>query len=169
MIIIPVSKDFKGIETVKSFYNKLNLKFLPAFLDKNNKWFREIKVSNLSVIFIIDSQRKNAMLMGGKIDWFDEENIALIKKYTSIKRPYNQDYVSSLNEHATVVDKSKSKNQARNFGQETILKSIETNMSPEIEKSKLKQGEISITNVSEKDFTNRRPVNLNYNRNNRGE
>ena len=108
VIVIPISEDFKGAEVVRSFYNKNNLKFLPAFLDKNNKWFREMKVSSLPTTFIIDSQGRNVMLMSEKVDWLDEANISLIKKYTSVKQPYNQDYVSLLNEHKIVVDKPKS-------------------------------------------------------------
>ena len=168
VIVIPISEDFKGAGVVRSFYNKHNLKFLPAFLDKSNKWFREMKVSSLPATFIIDSQGKNVMLMSEKVDWLDETNISLIKKYISTKQPYNQDYVSLLNEHRIVIDKSKSKKKNESLAQEVILKSIETNVSPEVTKSKLKQGEINMTNPHEKDFTNRRPVNLNYNRNNRG-
>ncbi|NRA74276.1 MAG: TlpA family protein disulfide reductase [Rickettsiales bacterium] len=163
IIIIPVSEDFKGVDAVKSFYNKFNLRFLPAFLDKNNRWFREMKVSALPTTFIVDSQGKTVMSMSGNVDWLDKKNIALIKKYISAKQPYNPDYVSLLNEHSVAVDKPKlPKQDQNNTNGEALLRSIETNLAPAIDEDKLKQGEIGMGNAPKNNFTDRRPVNLGY-------
>ena len=163
IIIIPVSEDFKGAKVVKDFYNKFNLKFLPAFLDKNNRWFREMKVTALPTTFIVDSQGKNVMVMSGNIDWLDKENIALIKKYISAKQPYNPDYVSLINEYSVKPDKQEYK--AKNLKAEDTLRSIETNLAPVLEEDKLMQGEIGMANIPKNNFTDRRPVNSGYNTN----
>ena len=164
IIIIPISEDFKGAETVKAFYNKSNLKFLPAFIDKNNRWFKEMKVSSLPATFIIDSQGRNVMSMGEKVDWLDEKNINLIRRYISSKQPFNQDYVSLLDEHSVVDDKPNPKIKHDDNGKKAaFLRAIETNLSTNVDKNKLEQGEIGMANPSKNNFTERRPVNLDIN------
>ena len=160
VIVIPVSEDFKGTSIVKDFYNKHNLKFLPAFLDRNNKWFKEMKVANLPATFIIDSQGRNVMHLSGDVDWLDEKNIALVKRYISGKQPYNQDYISLLNEHS-VVDAKASSNNKYNNDKESFMRSIETDVSLELDDDQLGRGEIAMSNAETKEnFNDRRPVNL---------
>ena len=164
IIIVPISEDFKGAEVVKSFYNKFNLKFIPAFIDRNNKWFREMKVSVLPTSFIINSEGKNVMKITGKIDWLDEKNISLIRKYIAAKEPYNPDYVALINEHSVKTDNNSKKDvEQQNNRNEQILRSIETNLAPVIEDDKLKNGEINMSNISKNDFKTRRAVNAEYN------
>jgi thiol-disulfide isomerase/thioredoxin len=164
VVIIPVSEDFKGSETVKAFYNKYKLNFLPAFLDKNNKWFKEMKVENLPVTFIIDSQGINVLRMTGEVDWLDEKNIELIKKYISAKQPYNQDYVALLNDYAAPAEKPKQEDEAaKNKDGLALLESIETNVALSLDDN-IKQGEIGMVDSSnEPDFKSRRSVNAGIN------
>jgi thiol-disulfide isomerase/thioredoxin len=163
VIVIPVSEDFKGAKTVKDFYNKYNLRFLPAFLDKNNRWFKEMKVANLPATFIIDSQGRNVLHLNGEVDWLDEKNIELVKKYISGKLPYNQDYVSLLGEHSAVDIKTEAKNKHNN-NKESLLRSIETDVSLEVDEEQLENGEIAMSSPRVKEsLKDRRPVNLNIN------
>jgi thiol-disulfide isomerase/thioredoxin len=158
IVIIPVSEDFKGAETVKAFYNKFDLKFLPAFVDQNNKWFKEMKVENLPATFIIDSQGRNVLRMSGEVDWLDEKNIALVKKYISSKQPYNQDYVSLLNEYSVVSDKPKQESNNK-----IPLQAVETNLALNLDGA-LEQGEIRMAGAPKAKLSDRRPVNLGVNK-----
>jgi len=157
IIVIPISEDFKGAETVKAFYSSSNLAHLPAFIDKNNKWFREMRVTSLPATFLIDTQGKNVMLFSGGVDWLNEKTIDLIKKYISDKQQYNQDYVSLLSEYA--VDIPKPKARSRN-DKSKMLKAIETELTINVEEEKVKRGEINMTNTPQQDPKKRRPVNL---------
>lgn len=158
IVIIPVSEDFKGAGTVKDFYNKFDLKFLPAFVDQNNKWFKEMKVENLPATFIIDPQGRNVLRISGEIDWLDEKNIALVKKYISSKQPYNQDYVSLLNEYSVVSEKPKQESNNK-----IPLQAVETNLALNLNGA-LEQGEIGMAGAPKEKFSARRPVNLGINK-----
>ena len=108
IIVIPVSEDFKGPEVVKNFYNTFNLNYLPAFVDKNNQWFRAMKVNSLPATFVVDMQGRNVAFLAGGIDWLNQRSIDKIKTFVSEKQSYNPDYLKLIGEHVVIENGDKS-------------------------------------------------------------
>ncbi len=148
IIVIPVSEDFKGPDVVKKFYNDFNLSYLLAFLDKDSRWLKELKVPNLPTTFIVDAQGMHVATISGGMDWLNEESIKFVKQYLSDKQNYNPDYVSLLKDNKIVKDGS-TKNQRP-------ITQIETILAPS---TKVEEGGIVMTNELQVDLKARRPVN----------
>lgn len=150
VIVIPVSEDFKGPDVVKKFYNELNLNYLPAFVDKNNQWFRSMKVNSLPATFVVDVQGRNVALLAGGIDWLNQKSIDKIKTFVSDKQSYNLDYMKLISEHVIVDDKTAESNGKPH------LDEVETKVTPAEATSE--QGEMKMINASQ-DFQTRRSIN----------
>ena len=72
--------------------------------------------------------------------------------------------MSLLNEHPVMDNKSESKKEKRDNNKAAFLKSIETELSPNLDEDNLKQGEIGMANAPKRNFNIRRPVNVDINR-----
>ena len=161
IIVIPISEDFKGHEVVETFYQAHNLRNLTAFIDPNNKLFRELKVLNLPTSFIIDATGKNVAIIKEPIDWTKELNIKFLKKFISNKVDVNQDYLALLSKQKMFED-TKSEDESKSV--KTIPGHAETYVVPKQnsgEEGEQNKAETVMTTVQNKElsFKIRRPVN----------
>lgn len=154
IIVLPISEDFKGAEVVKKFYNTFNLGYLPAFIDKNNQWFRAMKVNSLPATFVVDMQGRNVAMLAGGVDWLNQKSIDRIKTFISSKQEYNPDYLKLISEN--VVVESKQDSNAISTNKKINIDEIETKLAASSVDEKA--NEISMTNAQE-DFQTRRSIN----------
>lgn len=154
IIVLPISEDFKGAEVVKKFYNTFNLGYLPAFIDKNNQWFRAMKVNSLPATFVVDMQGRNVAMLAGGVDWLNQKSIDKIKTFISSKQEYNPDYLKLISEHIVVENKQDA--QASDSNKKIHIDEIETKVAAT--SADAKANEISMTNAPD-DFQTRRSIN----------
>lgn len=155
IIVLPISEDFKGAEVVKKFYNTFNLGYLPAFIDKNNQWFRAMKVNSLPATFVVDMQGRNVAMLSGGVDWLNQKSVDKIKTFISSKQEYNPDYLKLISEH--VVVESKQDIQSGEADKKINIDEIETKVAAtSVDK---KANEVNMTNAQD-DFQTRRSVNI---------
>lgn len=165
IIILPVSEDFKGHKVVEQFYHAHNLRNLTAFIDPNNKLFRELKISTLPTSIIIDASGKNVAIIKKPVDWTQEKNIKFLKKFVAQKTSTNQDYLKLLNEQKIFSGKEKTSKKKNTTKIIEIPNHAETYLAPpeteNEEGSSKKQASKIITNMQNKElsFKVKRPIN----------
>jgi thiol-disulfide isomerase/thioredoxin len=159
VIILPISEDFKGESVVREFYRAYNLKNLAAFVDKKQKLFHDMDVVSLPTTFILDSTGQVVASANGPVDWLEEKNISLLKKYIKQKDIYNKDYIKLMNKQK-VFEKSSEEVQNKTHIKNIISDEAETKLEVS-QKSDIKKGEIRIVNSRGKkaSLKIRRPVN----------
>lgn len=79
--IVPLSIDYKGMDTVIQFYNQNNLVNLKPYLDVKHKMFDELKVASVPVTFVINSDGKLVSRAQGYVDWADHIVQDLIQSF----------------------------------------------------------------------------------------
>lgn len=162
IIVLPVSEDFKGVKVIEDFYHDHNLRNLVAFLDTNNKLFKQFKLTSLPFSMIIDSGGRAVAIVKTPINWTDEKVIKLLRKYVANKSSDNQDYTQLLQEHKIFEDASIAAKEM----QPVVPQSAETNLAPKADIGDGESGqEIVVTNQgnSSISFKVRRPVNSDQN------
>jgi len=158
IIILPISEDFKGDAVIKEFYQSYGLTNLTAFIDKNQKLFHELGVISLPTTFIIDSSGQVVAHAKGQVDWLQDVNIALLKKYVNQKNQVNVDYANLLQSQKLFEKKPQ---PVQNTAEEDLIpKGAQTDL--EISKaSNFEIGEIRVTNTKgdTSSLKIRRPLN----------
>lgn len=159
VIILPISEDFKGEGVVKEFYKIYNLQNLPAFIDKKQKLFNDLGVVSLPATFILDSTGQIVAHAKGAVNWLEESNIALLKKYIKQENADNKEYIKLLDKQK-VFEKPQDQVQNNKHINELIPKEAETLL--EVSNgSGVGEGSINLKN-SKGDETSlkiRRPIN----------
>lgn len=165
IIVLPISEDFKGAKVIEDFYHDHNLRNLVAFLDSNNKLFKQFKLASLPFSMILDSSGRQVAIVKTPIDWTEEKVIKLLRKYVANKSSDNQDYTQLLQEHKIFEDASIVAKDMK----PVVPQSAETNLAPKADQSNTAEvgQEIVVTNSgnSSISFKVRRPVNSDTNNN----
>lgn len=159
VIILPISEDFKGETVMREFYKAYNLKNLAAFVDKKQRLFHEMGVISLPTTFILDSTGQVVASAKGAVDWLEDRNIDLLKKYVKQKDNYNKDYIKLINKQK-VFEKSSNEVQNKISLKDIMPDEAETKLDVS-EESDTKNGEIRVINSKGKktSFKIRRPIN----------
>jgi len=159
VIVLPISEDFKGEGVVKEFYKVYELTNLAAFIDKKQKLFNDLGVISLPATFILDSTGQIVAHAKGPVDWLEEHNIALLKKYVKQKNTDNKDYIKLLSTQK-VFEKNKNQVENGKHINELIPKEAETLLEVEVPTGD-KQDSIKLKNSKgeETSLKIRRPVN----------
>ena len=159
VIILPISEDFKGESVVREFYKAYNLKNLTAFIDKKQKLFHDMGVINLPTTFILDSTGQIVASARGAVDWLEERNVALLKKYIKQKNMYNKDYIKLMNKQK-VFEKRPKEVQNKMHLKDLLPEDAETKVEVS-QDSDIKRGEIKVVNSKGKktSLRIRRPIN----------
>lgn len=71
--ILPISIDYTGIESVKEFYKKYDLRHLEILHDYKNALFRAMDIKALPTSIIIDKDGKLIGKFTGDVPWHDEK------------------------------------------------------------------------------------------------
>ena len=163
IIVLPISEDFKGAKVIEDFYHDHNLRNLVAFLDSNNKLFKQFKLTSLPFSMILDSSGRQVAIVKTPINWTEEKVIKLLRKYVANKSYDNQDYTQLLQDHKIFEDASIAKDM-----KPVVPQAAETNLAPKADQSNAEVGQdIVVTNQgnSSISFKVRRPVNSDQNNN----
>ena len=67
--ILPISLDFKGVETVEDFYKENKIENLPVFVDKKGESFRKFSLKALPTTVIIDKKGLEIARILGEMQW----------------------------------------------------------------------------------------------------
>ncbi|MCH9753840.1 MAG: TlpA family protein disulfide reductase [Alphaproteobacteria bacterium] len=158
VIVVPISEDFKGENVVREFYKAYNLKNLTAFVDKKQRLFHQMNVISLPTTFVLDSTGQVVAYANGPVDWLEDKNINLLKKYVKQKDMYNKDYIKLINKQK-MFEKTTNEVQNKRNIKELIPENAETKL--EFSSSDKKRGEIRVVNSEGKEASLkiRRPVN----------
>ncbi|MBN9543337.1 MAG: TlpA family protein disulfide reductase [Alphaproteobacteria bacterium] len=71
--VLALSEDYKGIEAVKSFYKKHDIKYLDEFIDDKNAIFKDMMIPSLPFSVLIDKSGNIVETYKGAVNWNDEE------------------------------------------------------------------------------------------------
>ena len=159
VIILPISEDFKGDSVIREFYKTYGLTNLVAFLDKNQKLFHELEVASLPATFILDTSGQIVASAKGAVNWLEEENISLLKKYIRQKNMVNIDYINLLDKQKMFEKNVEPVHNAWSID-DLVPKAAQTELEV-AESSNFKIGEIKVTNIKgdTSSFKIKRPVN----------
>jgi len=159
VIILPISEDFKGEGVVREFYRIYDLKNLPAFIDKKQKLFNDLGVVSLPATFILDSTGQIVAHAKGPVNWLEESNIALLKKYIKQENSDNKKYIKLLDKQK-VFEKPKDQVQNNKHIDELVPKEAQTILEVANEND-VKEGSIKLKNSKgdEISLKIRRPLN----------
>lgn len=158
VIILPISEDFKGEGVVREFYKIYNLKNLPAFIDKKQKLFNDLGVVSLPATFILDSSGQVVAHAKGPVNWLEESNTALLKKYIKQENADNKEYIKLLDKQK-VFEKPQDQVQNKHIN-ELVPKEAETLLEVANEND-IQEGSIKLKNSKgdEASLKIRRPLN----------
>ena len=82
--IIPISIDFKNIETLKDIYQKYNIKHIKLFFDPYKELMMDMHVNSLPKAFFIDKTLNVVYKFNKIIDWNNKEVYQYILKIKNI-------------------------------------------------------------------------------------
>lgn len=71
--VLALSQDFKGVPTIRAFYDQNKITLLDIYHDRKNGLFRELGVISLPTTLLIDQQGQEILRMSGYIDWHKPE------------------------------------------------------------------------------------------------
>lgn len=99
--VIALSQDSKGVELIKDYFTKNDIRHLDIFHDYKNKLFRSMSVAGLPTAFLINSQGKIKKIFKGRVMWQTNEirDILLSEIDGNFPMPKNSYRVRSLNMH----------------------------------------------------------------------
>ena len=70
--VIAVSEDYQGIEKIKEFFNKHEIRHLKIYHDYKNNIYNSMKITNLPSFFLLTADSNNLYQFQGRVDWNDE-------------------------------------------------------------------------------------------------
>lgn len=71
--ILPISIDYQGVEVIKEYFAKYQIRHLEVLHDYRHQLYQELAVKSLPVAFFIDAEGKNKLLFRGFVKWYDDE------------------------------------------------------------------------------------------------
>jgi peroxiredoxin len=71
--IVPLSIDFKDLETINKFYESHNIKYLEIFRDEKSALYNEFSTHGMPISVIIDEKGRVIGYFKGNVNWDSEE------------------------------------------------------------------------------------------------
>lgn len=107
-VVLPVSEDYTGVDSVKEFYKANGLRHLPVLYDYKNALFKAFEIVGLPTSVLINSEGMSVGKFSGAVNWHDEEVREILLKHI----PGNP-----------VVPRNSYKDSAVNYVQQPLKKS----------------------------------------------
>jgi|GEM_PF-814958 len=79
--ILPISVDYSGIETVKAFFSKYELRHLEMLHDYKNLMFKSMHITALPTSILLDMDGKLIGKFVGDVPWQDEQVRSILLDY----------------------------------------------------------------------------------------
>lgn len=79
--VLPISEDYSGVATVKSFYEKHDLRHLPILHDFNSQLFQAFSLSGLPTTFLVNEDGIIMAKFSGIVNWHDEIVRSMLLSY----------------------------------------------------------------------------------------
>jgi len=98
--VIALSQDFQGIEIIKEYFEKQEIRHLKIYHDYQNKLFKAFSVVGIPTSFLINQDGKIITVFTGNIKWYEDEvrNVILSNINGNIVEPKNSYKPQSLNQ-----------------------------------------------------------------------
>ena len=123
LLVISISEDFKGVDSIDKYFTKYKIDYLDIYLEKKNKIYQSLNINHLPASYLVDFDGSiiAESIPGVPVDWSDKDLLKFLDEKVSQHQLLPPEFKKTRDKYeekkqaATPVAKSPPKTKSKIF------------------------------------------------------